>query len=180
MNRPPARWERRIAFVAQLLGAAAVVALMVQVSLNGVLRRLAGVQIPFTLEMTEWWYMPVIACAGIAIAAVQGEHFYVDLVFERLSRAGRRVLAVFAVVVTLGLTAAITWYSLLQGIKEAEVGRYEPVTGLLVWPFYFLVPLAFAAYSAVLVANLVRLIVGRDLRELADPHVEDHATEPAS
>lgn len=180
MTRLPAGWERRIAFAAQLLGAAAVIVLMVQVSLNGVLRRLVGVQIPFTLEMTQWWYMPVIAGTGIAIAAVYGEHFYVDLVFERLSPAGRRLLAAFAVVVALVLTAAITWFSFLQAVKEAEIGRYEPVTGLLVWPLYFLIPLAFAAYSAVLVANLVRLIVGRDLRELADPHAADHATEPES
>lgn len=180
MTRLPAKWERWIVLIAQILGAVAVVVLMIQVSLNGVLRRIAGVQLPGTLEMTEWWYMPVIACTGIAIAAVHNEHFYVDLVFDRLSPIGRRVLAIFATVVALALTVAITWFSFLQALKEADIGRYEPVTGLVVWPLYFLVPLAFAAYSAVLIANLLRFIAGRDLSELADPHSDDPATEPAS
>lgn len=176
MTRVHARWETTVALLAQIVGTTALVALMLQVSLNGILRRILGVQIPLTLEMTEWWYMPLLASAGIALAAVWGEHFYVDLVFETLALGGKRILAAFAGILTLLLTLATTWFSLRQALEETAIGRYEPVTGLPTWPLYFVIPLAFAAFSAILIASLTRLFRG-DVSELGDLPSDEEALE---
>lgn len=178
MTREHARWESAVAVIAQVVGTVALVTLMLQVSVNGIVRRLVGVQIPLTLELTEWWYMPLLAAAGIALAALWGEHFYVDLVFERLATSGRRVLAMFSGLVTLVLTVAITWFSLQRALDEAAIGRYEPVTRLPTWPLYFIIPFAFAVFSAILVASLIRLFRG-DVRELGVEPSDEEAREAA-
>lgn len=177
MIRPRARWERAVVLVAQCIGAAGLVILMLQVSANGLLRRLVGIQIPFTLELTEWWYMPLVACTGIAIAAIQQEHFYVDLVFERLSPVGKRLLAGFASILAVVFTLAITYFTFIRALNETAVFRYEPVTGLPIWPLYFLIPLAFAAYSMVLLSGIVRIVVGNDIDELIGADGDEDVTE---
>lgn len=177
MGYVPARWERRLAMAAQLLGGSVIAVLMIHVTMNALLRRIAGIQIPITLETTQWWYMPIIACTGIAIAAVQRGHFEVDLVYESLPVTGRRFLAVFAIAVTTVLTLAITWFSFVEALDQAATGRVESVTNLAIWPIYFLVPLAFAAYAAVLLASLYRLTLRRDLAELGEPDPESPETK---
>jgi len=176
MTRVHARWESAVALIAQIIGTTALVVLMLQVSVNGILRRLFGIQIPLTLELTEWWYMPLLAATGIALAAIWGEHFYVDIVFERLAVGGKRVLAVFAGVMTLALTLAITWFSLQRALDEAAIGRYEPVTRLPTWPLHFIIPFAFAVFSAVLIASLIRLLRG-DVSELGEEPSDEEAME---
>lgn len=180
MSYVPARWERRLATAAQLLGGSVVVVLMIQVTMNALLRRIAGIQIPITLETTQWWYMPAIACAGIATAAVQRGHFEVDLIYESLPVTGRRFLAVFAIALTITLTVAITWFSFVEALDQAAMRRVESVTNLAIWPIYFLVPLSFAAYAAVLLASLYRLTLRRDLAELGEPDPERPETNPAA
>ena len=166
-------WEASLRRVMQISGGAAILVMMVQVTVNGVLRKLAGIQIPHTLELTQWWYLPIIVCVGIVLAEIEREHFEVDAVFGMLSRAGRKAMSIFAHVVTLALVGGLAFFTGIEALDAAEIGRQEPVTGIPIWPVYFLVTLSFALYAVLLVVRLYRIIVRNESDELTAVEPEE-------
>lgn len=159
-------WENALLRVMQISGGVAIVIMMVQVTVNGVLRKLVGIQIPHTLELAQWWYLPIIASVGIIIAEIEREHFEVDAIFGMLPRAGRKAMSIFAHVLTLVLVACLAYFSGLEAMDAAEIGRQESVTGIPIWPVCFVVTFSFATYAVLLVVRLYRIIVRNESEQL--------------
>lgn len=154
MQQKLSRWQQGILVVGQVIGGIALVVMMLQVTLNALLRKVFDTQVGFTLELSQWWYMPALACCGIVLAAIGREHFEVEVLFEVLSETEQRLVTAFALLLTGVLTAAITLFSLQEALDLLEIGKYEPVTGLPVWPVSFLIPVAFGVYTVVVLAQL--------------------------
>lgn len=175
-----------MALFAHIIGGSAVILMMMQVTANAFLRRLAGTQVPLTFEVSQWWYMPVLACAGIVIAEVHREHFYVDLIYDQLSVTGRRLLGFVATFITLLAVLALAVFTLREALDAAGMRAYETVTGIPVWPVYFAPPLAFSAFTLLLLARLYRITVSgqaarseASVEEVAQAAVQ-HSTESPS
>lgn len=137
--------------------AVALVALGLHTLVNVVGRSLWNVPIPGTLEMGQYWYMPMIALLGIVVAQGRAEHIDATLVYDRMPRAVRRQYLLFGNLLMVAMSLAFAWYGLGEAIEAAEIGRTSGASAIPIWLPPFLVPVGFTAVSVQLALRTWRL-----------------------
>lgn len=90
------------------LSGALLIGLMLLTVVNIVGRWLFNVPLAGTVELTEVG-MVAIVFMGLAYAEVRGDHIQVDLLYDQLGTRGRRVLRLFAALVSFATVAVMTW-----------------------------------------------------------------------
>ncbi|WP_408898196.1 TRAP transporter small permease [Nocardioides sp. R1-1] len=144
--------------------------MMVHVTANALMRTFANDPLPNTLEITQYWYLPIIAFLGFIAAQARGQHIAADLIYERFPEATKRyvlaVLSVVAAVVCLGFA----WFGWDEAVHAREIGKTAGVSDLVAWPPYFLVPLCFGVMFVQFLYAAARAIVkGDDQHVVTDP-----------
>ena len=99
---------RRVLAAIETLAAVFLLAIALLTAANVALRDLLAVQIPDWFDGSKL-LMGIALFWGIALATYHASHICVDIVWEHLSRRGRRVLDVLAGVVTLAFLAPMAW-----------------------------------------------------------------------
>ena len=107
MRRVTAQFERLTRWLHYLSGAL-LIGLMVLTVVNILGRWLFATPLPGTVELTEIG-MVAIVFTGLAYAQVREDHIRVDLLYEQLGTRGRRVLGLFAALVSFATVAVVTW-----------------------------------------------------------------------
>ncbi|MFB8388300.1 TRAP transporter small permease [Microbacterium sp. NPDC055910] len=133
-----------------------IFAMMVHVVLNALFRAFFNQPIFGTLEYTQFWYIPLIAALGIALAQVNNEHIEASLLFDRLPRVARPIVEIVLQVLTLVVAVLFAYFGALMAIESAEIGRTAGVSGVAIWPATFFLPIAFAAFAVILTIQLIR------------------------
>ncbi|GAA1107018.1 hypothetical protein GCM10009668_28620 [Nocardioides dubius] len=132
--------------------------MMVHVTLNAVLRKYFGSPIDYTLEITQYWYMPILAFLGFMAAQRRGQHIAADLIFQMLPTVSRRFVLAFFYLVAAVLVAALAKFGWGEAQFAREIGKHAGITPVPAWQPYYLAPLAFgvmtlqflhAAYTAI-------------------------------
>jgi TRAP-type C4-dicarboxylate transport system permease small subunit len=155
----PDRANGRSRLAALFVEVPAVIVLMVMavhVVINAVSRRLFREPFEGTLELVQYWYMPVLALFGIFAAQVRGQHLAAELIYRRLTRVGQRVYALAGVSVCILVSLGFAWYGGLEALDAADTGRTAGALGLPVWPAYFFVPIVLAAVAVQQFISLVK------------------------
>ncbi|WP_346898218.1 TRAP transporter small permease [uncultured Roseibium sp.] len=128
-----------------LIGALAIITLMLHVVADVVLRNTVNAPIPATYEIVTHYYM--IAAAFIPLAWVErgGGMVQVEVIESFLGPRGlywsNRFVAAFSTII-YGALAWVTW---LTALRNFDTGTFVLAQSLRVptWPAYFLVPLGF-------------------------------------
>ncbi|MBM0124251.1 TRAP transporter small permease [Pimelobacter simplex] len=144
--------------------------MMVHITANALLRTFKDAPIENTLEITQYWYLPIIAFLGFIAAQARGQHIAADLIYERFPEVTKRyvlaVLSVLAAVVCLGFA----WFGWGEAVHAKDIGKTAGVSDLAAWPPYFLVPLAFGVLVVQFLYAAVRAIVKGDTQHVVtDP-----------
>lgn len=144
--------------------------MMVHITANALMRTFADEPIRHTLEVTQYWYLPIIAFLGFMAAQARGQHIAADLIYERFPEATKRyvlaVLAVVSAVVCLGFA----WFGWGEAVHAKEIGKTAGVTDLPAWQPYFLVPFAFGVLVVQFLYSAVRALVKGDAQHVVtDP-----------
>jgi len=138
------------------LSGALLVGLMLLTVVNILGRWLFDAPLPGAVELTEIG-MVAIVFLGLAYAQVRGDHIRVDLLYEQLGARGRRVLDLFAALVSFATIAGMTWR---LGVYAGQLGTSGRTTSAL------RVPLSWVAWMAVAgaVTYAVAIVVTTDHR----------------
>jgi TRAP-type transport system small permease protein len=121
MQRLTAQFERLTRWLHYLSGAL-LIGLMVLTVVNILGRWLFDTPLPGAVELTEIG-MVAIVFMGLAYAQVRGDHIRVDLLYEQLGPRGRRVLGLFAALVSFATVAVLTWRLWAYAGQLAASGR---------------------------------------------------------
>lgn len=168
--------RRRLTIALSTVGGIALGFTMLHTILSTVLRTVANSPIYGTYEVVESWYLPTIALVGLIAAHLQGEQIQVNAIVERLPTRARHSLKIAGAGVSAAFCFFIAFFSLRQGIEDADVGMTAGVTTIIIWPFILLVPVAFGVLGWFYIAEVRALLTeGPTTREQS---AEDHATEP--
>ncbi|MPV88444.1 TRAP transporter small permease subunit, partial [Georgenia ruanii] len=142
--------------------------MMVQITANALMRTLFREPLPYTLEITQYWYMPVVAFLGFMAAQRRGQHIAADLIFQALPRGTKRaVLAALYLLAAVAL-AGMAYYGWHEAIKAWEIRKHAGISPLPAWPLYFLPSLAFGVMTVQFVAAAIGFIrhgVGLSIEE---------------
>ncbi|MCO6385543.1 MAG: TRAP transporter small permease [Aliihoeflea sp.] len=93
---------------------------------------------------------------GIAAAAYRKDHIQVDLFWQILPPAGRRVLDVFSDIVFAIFIAAMAWMLFWQVGRVRQSGQTTFELAIPIWPFYGIAWLGIGLCLLVLIARILR------------------------
>lgn len=119
--------------------------MMVHITANAVLRTWWNAPIDHTLEIVQYWYLPIVAFLGFIAAQYRGQHIAADLIYERLPRVTQRyVLSVVFFACAL-VCIGFAYFGFGEAMHAFHIKKKAGVSTLVSWPTYFLVPLAFGS-----------------------------------
>lgn len=136
----------------------AMVAMMLHIVANAVLRTVFRAPLPGTLEVTQYWYLPVIALLGLIVAQARNEHIFADLLFDGFPPLAKRFTTILVELITAAVAFAFAWFGFLEGLHSLEIGETLGNTELPRWPgevllgvayTVFGIQLLYAAYAAI-------------------------------
>lgn len=135
-----------------LLGALALILMMLQVSLDVILKNLFDWPVPFTHTLVTKWYMVAAAFLPLALTEVLDRHIAVELAYQRLPSRGRRILGGAVCLYAGVVTAVMTWPLWGEALKRMAAGTFILESGepMEIWQAYFFLPLGFGLFSLTL------------------------------
>jgi len=129
-----------------LVGALAIVALMLHVVTDVILRNVANSPIPATYEIVTHYYMIALAFIPLAWVEKGGGMVQVEIVEPILGPKGivwsDRLVALLSTVIY----AALAWFTWKTAVRNFDTGVFVMAqnTRVPTWPAYFLLPLGFS------------------------------------
>jgi len=155
---------RTVTAILAAIGAVATAVMIAHVLADVLGRMLFNHPLPGTTNLVSTWWLPVVALAGLALAARKDEHIQASLLYNPMGPVNRRRLEILDSVITLVALVAIGWCSLERALRATSLATSDPITGLAVWPVVFVVPLAFAGFALEVLSTLVRLSTRKEVR----------------
>lgn len=140
------------------LAALFLLAIALLTACNVVLRYAFAIQIPDHFDFSK--FLQAIALFwGIAVTTYYGTHICVDILWEHLGGAGRRLLDMLATLLTLMLLAPLAW---MTWVKVFTTGTQQTSDlRLPVAPFYAVAALGATAAAVLAMKRIADLARGR-------------------
>lgn len=138
--------KRRLTAAFEIPATIAVFVLMLQVAVNAIFRTFGLGSIPDTLELTQYWYLPIVALLGFIVAESRGEHMVADLIYENFDRSARRIVKVLSASLGAVVSLGFAWFGLSQAIHAMNIGLTAGSSDIPAWPVQFLVPIVFTVF----------------------------------
>lgn len=183
MASSPARHRPVLERAVEIPAVVVVFAMMLHVTANALSRSLLDHPLEHTLEIVQYWYLPIIALLGFVAAQARGQHIAADLVYEKLPPVAQGPMLAVLYGVSALVCAAFARYSWPEALDARRLGQTAGVTDLPSWPVYFLVPLVFAILAVQLavaaVAAVVRPESNRFVADVDDALVMDQVAADA-
>ncbi|WP_417673253.1 TRAP transporter small permease [Roseibium sp.] len=149
--------------VLALIGALAIITLMLHVVADVVLRNTVNAPIPATYEIVTHYYM--IAAAFIPLAWVErgGGMVQVEVIESFLGPRGLYWSDRAVDVISTVIYGALAWVTWLVALRNFDTGTFVLAQSVRVptWPAYFLVPLGFGLAT---LATAIRTFVPKQER----------------
>jgi TRAP-type C4-dicarboxylate transport system permease small subunit len=136
-------------------------AMAVHVSIDILMRYLAGSSLGATLEIGTYYYMVAVAFLGLANAQLGNHHITVDIVAELLPERGRHMLTLFANVVAAAFVLVYSRASFLAAMQNMVIGEYTITAKFLmpIWPSRWVLFVSLVALFVVLLVQILRQIL---------------------
>jgi TRAP-type C4-dicarboxylate transport system permease small subunit len=141
-----------------LLGVGAVVlAAMMFLTASDVTLRQFKLPIMGTDDITAF-LMAILISFGLAYCTIKKGHVQVDFLVERLPIRAQAIINSVVTLLSLVLSALITWQSFANMISVFQSGATSWTLNFIVYPFAGIVAFGFALFTLVLMANLFEAI----------------------
>ncbi len=121
--------------------------MMIHITANALMRTFLNDPIANTLEITQYWYLPIVAFLGFIAAQARGQHIAADLVFEQLPDVTKRWFLAVIFLIAAVVAAGFAWFGWGEAQHAREIGKTAGVSDVVSWPTYYLVPLAFGSLT---------------------------------
>jgi TRAP-type C4-dicarboxylate transport system permease small subunit len=149
--------QDRLLSALAILGAVAILALMVHVGLDITLRNVANAPIPATYEIVSHYYMAALAFIPLAWVERSGGMVQVEVLEgvmgPRLVALSDRIVALISTVIY----GALAWVTFEVALRNTGTGTFVMAqsTRVPTWPAFWLPPLGFGLAALVTAIRLV-------------------------
>lgn len=160
--RPLARLHTLLLDTLVLIGALAIVAMMLHVIVDVILRNVSNTPIPATYEIVTKYYMIALAFVPLAFVEGRGGMVQVEVIDPFLSARLRDALERLVAALSAAVYGTLAWVTLLDAVDAFSTGAFvmAQTYRLPVWPGFFLPPLGFALAT---VAVFIRIFQTKNM-----------------
>jgi TRAP-type C4-dicarboxylate transport system permease small subunit len=144
-----------------LVGAVAVIALMVHVCADIALRNIWNQPIPATYEVVVNYYMVALAFVPLAWVEKSGAMIQVEVINGALNPVLLRISDVLVALFSAVIYATLAWVTWQVAVRQTAVGGFVTANQIRVpvWPAYWLPPAGFALAAVAAALKLPALLI---------------------
>ena len=170
----------RLATVSAVLAGAVMLIMMLQVSLDVMLKHFFSMPIPTTLEMVSSYYMVALVFLPLGVVTRDHEHLEVELFTQGVSVRTLSWFKAFGCIVGIFYAGVMTYKGFSEALYKTQIREiWETATfNMEVWPsrwFYPFGTLLTACYLALHLANHLSIAcTGRALIERHGDHLPEN------
>ena len=148
----------RITKLAIAVAAIDLAALVIMTVVDVTLRYFFNSPITGSSEITQ--YMMVgIGFLGLGICALEHQHLKVEIVVEHFSKRTQWVIDIINYIAVIGLAVVLAWRSLAESSIARLLHLTSNITGIPLYPFYWIVTFGFILLALVALMQLVQTII---------------------
>lgn len=158
---------RKLTHGLMLVGGFGIVLMMLNITLDVVLKLIWNAPIQGTVEISSYYYMVAIVMLPMAMVEYDDEQISVDLLFNYFPDWLKRTALLITFIATAGMLSIMTWRTGQDAIRAFSVG--EVVMGsreVIVWPARCMLPLGFGLAAVAAVMRAIMLLRGRPVTKL--------------
>lgn len=158
---------RKLTHGLMLVGGFGIVLMMLNITLDVVLKLIWNAPIQGTVEISSYYYMVAIVMLPMAMVEYDDEQISVDLLFNYFPAWLKRTALLITFIATAGMLSIMTWRTGQDAIRAFSVG--EVVMGsreVIVWPARCMLPLGFGLAAVAAVMRAIMLLRGRPVTKL--------------
>lgn len=161
----------RLAFALQAIAGVAIVLMMVNITLDVLLKYLFQQPIQGTLEVVSTYYMVAVVFLPIGYIQYRRAHITVDLFTRKMRPRSLAKLELGVFAISTAYLAVLFWTTLDMAIHQTAIGEawFVVTFDLPVWPARWFAPLGCLAMTLVLILQFAQdalfLHSGREHRE---------------
>jgi TRAP-type C4-dicarboxylate transport system permease small subunit len=150
----------RAAMCLALVGTLGIVAMMLHITLDIILRATISVSIPATLELVTRYYMVTLALLPLAWVEWRKEMIFVEALGGIFGEFGTRLVDVLVSVLSAGIYLILTIATWNKAIEQYDIGSYVMSLSfpMPVWPTYFILPISFALAALVSIVRIPLIV----------------------
>ncbi|MCW4355684.1 TRAP transporter small permease [Hoyosella sp. YIM 151337] len=137
------------------VAATGLIIMMLHIVLNAALRTFVNAPVTGTNEIVSYWYMPLVALCGFVLAQRDRAHTEARVLFNRLPARLQRETHCAGLLLVAIACAGFAYFGFREALHSQHLGLTGGVTGVVIWPVTFLVPLIFAAITVQVLAEAV-------------------------
>lgn len=139
----------------------AVMAILLAISLDVVLRTVLSAPLTGTMEVVSFYCMIPVVFLPIMILEVRGEHIDTDLFYRFFPVTAKRLSVIISGLLSVGIYGLLTYITFEQAVSSTGRGEVAMGVNLMpVWPVRWILPLAFASSAAAAFVLTIRKIRG--------------------
>lgn len=156
------RITARIDRVLLVVGCVFLAAMMIQITVDVLLRAVFNTSVPVTLETVSYYYMIFAVFLPLSYVERQNAHIKVDLFTQLMPERVQFALHLLACVVGVGFFGALAYQSFLDAV-EATINQQTVMSNVIfyVWPSRWALPIGFAATCIAIINNMATAVVRR-------------------
>lgn len=160
----------KVTLYLSVLAAAAVVIMMVQITMDVVLRTLFNWPLPATLAIVSNYYMPLITFLPLAFVERLDQHIAADVLTQFLPARGQKHLFGWTFLLCCAVCALLTYATWIEAVAKYRIGAFEIERGIkiLTWPVRFAAPFSYGLLGLLFFFKFVSYLAGAGA---------DHATQ---
>lgn len=169
--------DRLVAGLA-LLGTLGILAMMLHVTADVILRSTLSISVPATIELVTRYYMITLVLLPLGWVEWKQQMVTVEAFSGVFGEAGIRWLDTLVALLAAGFYALFTLATWEKAAEQFDLGAYVMALDLAVpvWPTYFVLPLSFALACLVCLIRILRLhhplATDQDGNETGERHVD--------
>ncbi|WP_137389677.1 TRAP transporter small permease [Rhodoligotrophos defluvii] len=147
---------------ATVIGAVAVVLMMLQIVADVVVRVGLNWRLPITTIIVANYYMVIVTYLPLALAEKLNRNISVEILFNHLSARWQHALGAGVLLFSGAVSAGLAWQLWVEAMKKYRIGAFivEHELSAPIWPSYFALPLGFGLLSLLLFYRFACSIAG--------------------
>lgn len=152
----------RFSSIAAVGAGIAMVALLVNVAVDVLARTIGGRPLGLTLELTTYWWMPVLVTLAYALTEQGREHITVTVLLDRLSNRMRRIIEGGFSGLSTAIVSVLAWFTIVDAAGATEIRQAaNSVPPLEYWPIKILAAAGLTLLALQMAATTFRILSGR-------------------
>lgn len=150
--------------ILSLIGALGIVAMILHITLDVVLRSALDTSIPATMELVTNYYMITLAILPLAWVEWRKHMIFVEIVGGVFGKSWVRYLDVLVAALSASIYIVLAVATWGKAVEQYEIGSYVMSLDfpMPIWPTYFVLPLAFSLAALV---SLTKIAVSFNIKE---------------